>query len=126
MNAPSLADVLIWNWTFWSSLSIYSLACIGIGLALLRATVGPGYATAVDVPPLVLLGVSAAVGLGFLGQLWTLLALVGYFRKPPVQAVIVGALIALAVWVPPLRRGLCAELKQTWKAFRSENIAISL
>jgi hypothetical protein len=126
MNVQAVIDFLGWNLTFWLALASYSLACLAAGVLIVRAV---GGADAFEKPdsPIALAGVAAALGLGFLGQLWTLLALAGLFVKPVIYTTVVLLVATLAI--PRSRQVLCntvAGLRRALTEVRLEGVAFSL
>jgi hypothetical protein len=88
-----MSAALVWNFWFWSSLVVYVLACTGAGLLLLRFLAPSAGLDARKSSPFVFLAMAFLLGLGAMGQVWTLVALAAQFT----QAVTVPALGALVI-----------------------------
>ena len=125
MSAHAITAFLSWNWTFWSALVLYSLACIGAGLAMMRVAAGARSIGEIG-SPVVLTSVAAALGLGFLGQFWTLLALAGVFRSGIIYSVLAAGMIALVVYSRPFARGLIKEITNARDALQTELLGIRI
>lgn len=125
MSAHGWAALLGWNWTFWSALLLYCVACVGAGVLTIRLVSGPRAAEDHG-SPAAQAGLAAALGLGLLGQLWTLLALAGLFRTTVVYAVIGLMLIAFAICGRPLWHALRKASGETRVALRQERLGIRI
>jgi hypothetical protein len=125
MSIQGLAAFLSWNWTFWSALLLYSVACIGTGLIAIRLSAGARGAETLG-SPVAVVGVGAALGLGLLGQFWTLLALVGQFRLAIILITLGLMAIAVLIHGPALRRNLVKQLKDARTALQLEGFGLRL
>jgi hypothetical protein len=112
---------LIWNFWFWGALCVYASACIGAGLLLFRA-VGSTFSPDARKSPLVTLALAFFLGLGALGQLWTLVALSGQLTLA-VTGPVLGLLVAAALL---LGRQHCAGLGDRLREALSELRGIPL
>src|SRR3989442_11902420 len=92
----TLAHLAGWSVEFFPGLALYSLACLGCGLA--AVCVGSGHNALHGRPAYFVLSISFLFGLGALGQLWTLFALAGVMRPAYVGAVVLALAIVAIIW----------------------------
>ena len=116
--------VLRWTGSFGFALGFYWLACTGAGLLIFQCLHGRW--KGLPIYHATLLAISFLLGVGVLGQVWTLAALAGVFRlkfmAPPMAA-----LAFAAIWFGrPHFRGVATEIRATRYALRTESIAFSL
>jgi len=107
---------LIWNFWFWSSLGVYSVASTGAGLLLLRV-VGASSLIAARKSPFVFLATAFLLGLGSLGQLWTLVALSGQLTRI-VTVPLLGLLTITHCCWTPAQIDLAVSLRNTLDELR--------
>lgn len=97
----------------------YSLACLGMGLLVLRA-LATRFGRIETLSAATTLATAFLLGQGFLANLWLLLALPGWFA-PPVVATIVGGLAILALGNAKTHlEKLLAELGAIWRDLLAE------
>jgi hypothetical protein len=123
-NSTSAAS-LIGPGTLFLVLTVYALACLGAGLMMFRLLCG----ARTDVPMMsraAFLAVAFLLGLGALGQAWTLVALAGWFRLK-FTLTLTAALAAVALWRGRLHAAeIIGDVRHATLALRKERWEVSL
>src|SRR4051794_13542931 len=113
-----------WSAELFCGLVLYSLACLGCGLA--AVSIGSKRDALHERPAYFVLSVSFLFGLGALGQLWTLSALAGVMRPTYVASIVLALAMVAIIWSVRHSALLRERAKMLAAALRRESIGIRL
>ncbi len=119
-----LKNLAGWSLEFFPGLALYSLACLGAGIAAI--SIGSRSNQLDDRPAYFVMGISFLFGLGALGQLWTLLALAGVMRPAYVGPVVVALAIVAVMWIARNFALLRHRAMLVASALRKESVGVQL
>jgi hypothetical protein len=123
MMSPALSAALHWHAAFWPALVVYSLSCTGTGL-LVAALLNGGQNKPHAESSWTFLAVSFLLGLGLLGQIWQLFALLDSMTGPVIYTIIgLSAAASLPLAAPHVRE-VCRLLCALMVAQKSEPLGV--